>query len=269
MGKKKHPFITCYIIAFNEKEKIADAINSVQWADEIIVADSRSTDGTTEIAESLGTKVIQIPFHGYGDLRNQAISACRSEWIFSLDADERCTPEARDEILSIIQSPDAQDAYYVSRRNYFMGRWIKHSGYYPDYRQPQLFRKGVMTFRPDPVHEAFDLSTSKIGYLKNAIWQFPYKDLEQVTHKINRYSTLGAEKMDSQGRKAGVGTALIHGIWAFVHQYVIKLGWLDGGPGFVLALSHFEATFYKYAKLHVRQANWPWPKIDSASESNV
>lgn len=259
---RPRPKISCYIIAFNEKEKIADAIESVQWADEVVVADSHSTDGTTEIAQSMGARVVQIPFNGYGDLRNQAIAACREEWIFSLDADERCTPEAREEMLVIVRSPKALDAYYVPRRNYFMGRWIRHSGYYPDYRQPQLFRKGVMTFSLDPVHEAFDLSTDKIGYLKSAIWQFPFKDLDQILHKCNRYSTLGAQKLDDQGRQAGMASALSHGIWAFFHQYLFKLGFLDGWPGFVLALNLFESTFYKYAKLHERQSRWILPKIE-------
>ena len=260
--------ISCYIIAFNEKEKIADAIASVQWADEVVVADSHSTDGTTEIAQAMGARVVQIPFLGYGDLRNRAIAACQGDWIFSLDADERCTPEARDEILSILQSSDALDAYYVPRRNYFMGRWIKHSGYYPDYRQPQLFRKGVMTFRFDSVHEAYDLSSRKVGFLQNPIWQFPFKDLEQILHKCNRYSTLGAEKLYLQQRKASPGSALSHGLWAFIHQYLIKRGFLDGWPGFVLALSHFEATFYKYAKLYVRQAHWPWPRINPSEPAS-
>lgn len=255
------PRISCYIIAFNEKEKLAEAITSVKWADEVVVADSYSTDGTTEIAQSLGAVVVQIPFNGFGNLRNRAMAACQGRWIFSLDADERCTPEVRDEMLAIIQSPQALDAYYVPRRNYFMGRWIRHSGYYPDYRQPQLFRKGVMTFKPDPVHEAFDLATQKIGYLKNAIWQFPFKDLEQILHKCNRYSTLGAEKLDIQGRRTTMASALGHGLWAFIHQYLIKFGFLDGWSGFVLALNHFETTFYKYAKLFEHQSHWLWPQI--------
>jgi glycosyltransferase involved in cell wall biosynthesis len=263
------PKVSCYIIAFNEKEKISDAISSVQWTDEIVVADSHSTDGTAEIAQSLGARVVQIPFSGYGDLRNRAMAVCRGEWIFSLDADERCTPAARDEMLTVIHSSAALDAYYVPRRNYFMGRWIKHSGYYPDYRQPQLFRKGVLTFRPDPVHEGFDLSSERIGYLKNPIWQFPFKDLEQIIYKCNRYSTLGAQKLEAQQRRAGIGTALGHGLWAFIHQYLIKLGCMDGWPGFVLALSHFEATFYKYAKLYVRQSQFSWPRIDPIDFAKV
>ena len=132
--------ISVYIIAFNEVDKIRDCINSVLWADEIIVADSNSTDGTSEIAIELGAKVIQIPFNGYGDLRNQAISYCNGDWIFSLDSDERCTKEVRDEIFNLIDNAPL-DIYRVPRKNFFMGRWIKYSGWYPNFRQPQLFKK--------------------------------------------------------------------------------------------------------------------------------
>jgi glycosyltransferase involved in cell wall biosynthesis len=137
------PRVSVYIIAFNEAEKIRDAVSSVLWADEIVVADSHSTDGTVQIAEGLGARVVQIDFNGFGDLRNRAIEACRGDWIFSLDSDERCTPEVRDEILSIVAAGDSLDVYRVPRRNYFMGRWIRHSGWYPNFRQPQLFRRGT------------------------------------------------------------------------------------------------------------------------------
>ena len=129
--------ISVYIIAFNEAEKIRDCINSVLWADEIILADSNSTDGTTEIAKELGAKVVHIPFKGYGSLRNQAITHCSGDWIFSLDSDERCTVEVRDEILKLIENASV-DIYQVPRKNFFMGKCIKYSGWYPNYRQPQL-----------------------------------------------------------------------------------------------------------------------------------
>ena len=137
--------ISVYIIAFNEVDKIRDCINSVIWADEIIVADSYSSDGTTEIAEELGAKVVQIKFNGYGDLRNQAISFCSGDWIFSLYSDERCTQTVYDEIQAILNNP-LHDIYKVPRKNFFMGRWIKFSGWYPNFRQPQLFRNGKMTY---------------------------------------------------------------------------------------------------------------------------
>lgn len=243
--------ISVYIIAFNEQDKIGAAIKSVQWANEIIVADSFSTDKTVKIAESLGARVIQIPFRGFGDLRNRAIEACSNGWIFSLDSDERCTEEVREEILEIIQAEDGLDAYYVPRKNFFMGKWIRHSGFYPDYRQPQLFRKGVLNFLDDPVHERYEVYSSKeCGYFKNAIYQIPYKSLEEILYKINRYSTLGAKKLSQSGEKPGKLKAIGHALWAFIQNYILKLGFLDGWPGFLLALSNFEGTFYKYAKLY-------------------
>ncbi len=253
--------ISVYIIAYNEAEKIRCAINSVLWADEIVVADSFSKDNTAAIAEELGARVVQIEFVGFGDLRNRAMAACSHDWIFSLDADERCTPEARDNILRTIELPNPADAYYIPRRNFFMGRWMKYSGFYPDYRQPQLFKKGALVFNnEDPVHEGYRiLSSMPPGYLKEPIWQFPYKNLEEVAHKANKYSTLGAKKLNQDGRRAGMATALVHGCWSFFHMYVLKKGILDGWPGFVIALGNFQGTFYKYAKLVELQADWQPP----------
>lgn len=246
--------LSVYIIAFNEEEKLADALESVSWADEIIVADSYSTDRTPQVAEQYGAKLIQIPFAGFGDLRNKAIAACTHSWIFSLDSDERCTRKAKEEILAIIQAPESLDAYYVPRRNYFMGKWIRRSGFYPDFRQPQLFRKGVMIFENDMVHERYTVNSSNpCGYLKSHINQVPFKNLEEIIHKANRYSTLGAERMHAQGRRSGFFTALAHGFWASFTLYFLKLGFLDGWPGFIIALGNFEGTFYKYAKLKFKQ----------------
>ncbi len=178
--------ISVYILAYNEAQKIADAVASVLWADEIIVIDSGSTDATAEIAARLGARVVQIPFHGFGDLRNQALDECRHDWIFSLDSDERCTAEARDEILSILSSPPAHDAYLVPRRNYMMGRWIKGSGWYPNFRQPQLFRKGAMRYDTQPVHEGYVLLTQQpLGKLQSSIWQIPFRNIEEIIAKMN------------------------------------------------------------------------------------
>jgi glycosyltransferase involved in cell wall biosynthesis len=249
--------LSVYIIAYNEAEKIGPAIRSVAWADEIVVADSHSQDRTADIAASLGARVVQIAFNGFGDLRNQAMAACTHDWIFSLDSDERCTPEVQHEVLETIRLPKALDAYYVPRKNLFMGKWIKHSGFYPDYRQPQLFRKGVLQFKPDPVHEEYDLlSHQPPGYLKHAIWQVPFKNFEQLLQKANRYSSLGALKLEKRGKAGSLTKAFWHGVWAFLHLFLLKRGILDGWAGFVIAFGNFEGTFYKYAKLVERQTKW-------------
>lgn len=250
--------ISAYILAFNEAEKIADAVSSVLWADEIVVADSGSTDRTAEIAQSLGARVVQLPFHGFGDLRNRAIAECRHEWIFSLDSDERCTAEVRDEILAILSTTPAHDAYLVPRRNYMMGRWIKGSGWYPNFRQPQLFRKGAMRYDDGPVHEGYELLTQRpLGRLQGAIWQLPFRNLEELINKMNRYSSLGVRKLS--GKRASMGSALGHGIWAFIKHYLFKHGYRDGWAGFIIALGNFEGTFYRYAKRYEEMKAWSFP----------
>ncbi|RLL52264.1 glycosyltransferase family 2 protein [Mariprofundus sp. EBB-1] len=251
--------LSVYIIAYNEEEKIADAVNSVLWADEVIVADSHSKDRTAEIASALGARVEQLDFEGFGKLRNDAIAACTHDWVFSLDSDERCTPEAAEEIRDIINRPDAAGAWYTPRRNWFMGRWINHCGWHPDYRQPQLFKKGALVFNNhDEVHEGFEIHGS-IDHMQQAIWQFPFKDLSQIQDKGMRYSTLGALKLERNSVSAGMGKALARGLWAFFRIYILKLGMLDGWAGFVIAFANLEGTFYRYAKLTERQKGWSNP----------
>lgn len=253
--------LSVYIITYNEADKIAAAIQSVTWADEVLVLDSNSTDGTAKIASELGATVKQIPFSTFGKLRNDAIAACTYDWVFSLDADERCTPAAQEEISKVLLNPVA-DAYYVPRRNWFMGRWIKHCGWYPDYRQPQLFRKGTLAFDDrEEVHESFSVQ-GKVGYFKSPIIQVPYQNLEQLVHKMQRYSTLGARKLERKRKRVSMGNALVHGLWAFFRIYVIKRGFLDGWAGFVLALGNFEGTFYRYAKASTSKLNWSHPPTD-------
>jgi glycosyltransferase involved in cell wall biosynthesis len=251
------PLVSVYIIAYNEAEKVRATIESARWADEIIVVDSHSTDGTADIATAMGARVVQVEFKGFGDLRNQALAACSHDWIFSLDADERCTPEAAEEIKSIINDLAALDVYWTPRRNFFMGKWIKHSGWYPNYRQPQLFRKGCMRYDQKPVHEGYELLSDKpMGHMTNAIWQFPFKNMAEVMHKANRYSSLGAEKI--RHKKITMVSALLHAKWAFWKHYLFKLGFLDGWAGFVIALGNFEGTFYRYVKALELQKGAQW-----------
>jgi glycosyltransferase involved in cell wall biosynthesis len=252
------PKISAYIITYNEAEKIEAAVSSVLWADEVVVIDSFSTDRTPEIAKSLGARVVDVPFNGFGDLRNRALAACRYDWIFSLDSDERCTEAVRDEILALVEGTPPHDVYLVPRRSYMMGRWIKGSGWYPNFRQPQLFRKGSMRYTLEPVHEGFEnLSGKPLGTLTNAVWQFPFRNLEEVINKMNRYSSLGAPKL--AGKRVSMASALGHGLWSFLKHYIFKLGFRDGWAGFVIAFGNFEGTFYRYAKRYEETQTWQQP----------
>ncbi len=253
--------ISAYIIAFNEAEKIKAAVESVVWADEVIVVDSNSADATTEIAAGLGARIVQVPFRGFGDLRNQAIDACQFDWILSLDADERCTREVRDEILELLAGQPAHNAYFVPRRNFMMGRWIRGSGWYPNFRQPQLFRKGSMRYVPTAVHEDYEILDGKpAGTLRNAIWQFPFRNLAEVIRKADRYSSLGALKLEE--KRVTMASALGHGLWAFLKHYLLKRGFIDGWAGFVIAFGNFEGTFYRYAKRYEATQNWAPPAAE-------
>ena len=250
--------ISAYILTYNEAEKIEAAVASVLWADEVVVIDSFSIDRTAEIATKLGTRVVEVPFNGFGDLRNRAVDACKHDWIFSLDADERCTEAVRDEILALLAGSPAHDVYLLPRRSYMMGRWIRGSGWYPNFRQPQLFRKGCMRYTLEPVHEGFEnLSGKPLGTLSNAIWQFPFRNLEEVIKKMNRYSSLGAPKLAN--KRVSMASALGHGVWSFLKHYIFKLGFIDGWAGFVIAFGNFEGTFYRYAKRYEELQGWQPP----------
>jgi glycosyltransferase involved in cell wall biosynthesis len=250
--------LSAYILTYNEAEKIEAAVSSVLWADEVVVIDSYSVDRTAEIATSLGARVVAVPFNGFGELRNRAIEACKYDWIFSLDADERCTEAVRDEILALLEGTPSHDVYRMPRRSYMMGRWIRGSGWYPNFRQPQLFRKGSMRYTLEPVHEGYELLNNKpLGTLQNAVWQFPFRNLEEVIKKMNRYSSLGVPKLAH--KRVSMSSALGHGLWSFLKHYIFKRGFIDGWAGFVIAFGNFEGTFYRYAKRYEETQNWQPP----------
>jgi len=244
--------VSVFIPVLNEEDKIADALKSVAWADEIVVVDTGCTDRTIDIARTCHCRIEHLNFDGFGNLRNASVSLCTHDWILSIDADERVTSGLQREIIATVADDHALDAYFIPRRNWFMDRRIKYCGWYPDYCQPKLFRKGALTYHDDMVHEGFDIH-GKTGHLKNDVLHYSFRDLSQVIDKMNRYSTLGMRKMAQQRRPSSMASALLHGIGAFLRIYVLKRGFLDGWPGFVIALGNFEGTFYRYAKLALHQ----------------
>jgi glycosyltransferase involved in cell wall biosynthesis len=243
------PPVSVYLLSKNEEQKIGPALESVMWAGEIVVIDSFSTDLTVEIAKRHGAKVVQIPFKKFGELRQAGIDQTTQPWIFSLDCDERCTPAARDEILRIVHDPASADVYRVPRQNILLGRRVRHGGWYPDYRQPQLFRRGKLDYAVmDDVHEGWILNGT-LGTMVNPIEQIPYRTLVEAIMKMNRYTSLGVFKQEREGKRSSFLMALLHAKWAFFKAYVIQLGFLDGGAGIVIAFLRAENSFYKHAKL--------------------
>jgi glycosyltransferase involved in cell wall biosynthesis len=239
--------ITAYTLSFNEARQIRLALESISWADEILLVDSFSTDGTVEIATQCGAKVLSHAFCGFGKLRNLALDAARHDWIFSLDADERCTAELRDEIGRELAHPKF-DAYHVPRKSHFLNHWMRHADWYPDYRQPQFFNRRHMRYREDSVHEGFEVN-GRLGYLREHALQYPWPTMEVATAKLQRYSTLMAQRYFEQQRQAPLARLLLHPLAMFFRTYLLKQGFRDGVPGLILSGLMSYYTFLKYAKL--------------------
>ena len=261
--------ITVYIPTHNEAGQIRAVLESVMWADEIIVIDSFSTDATVEIAQEFGARVISQEFCGFGSLRNVALDAASHDWIFSLDADERCTPELRDEIREELRAPRF-DAYHIPRKSHFLGRWMRHSGWYPDYRQPQFFNRRHMRYRDDLVHEGFALN-GRLGYLSEHVLQYPWPTMEVATAKLQRYSTLAAQRYSDEGRRASLVKMITRPLGMFLRILVLKQGFRDGRYGLALATLYAYYTFLKYAKLweirlqQPQSQPLPKPQVQKAS----
>ena len=241
------PKLSVYVIAYNDEPNMRACLESVAWADELIVVDSYSTDATEKISREFTEKVFQHEFHGFGRLRNEAVAHATHDWIFSLDTDERATPELRRELYRTIERSEAA-AYFVPRKNYFLGRWIRHCGWYPDYRQPQLFQKDRLRYRDELVHESFDVDGS-VGYLKEPALQYPFRNVDLFLAKMDRYSDLMARRMVEQGKRFHPHQLVTHPVFTFVKMYVLRTGFLDRMPGLILSGLYAYYSFMKYAKL--------------------
>jgi glycosyltransferase involved in cell wall biosynthesis len=237
-----------YVIAYNDAPNMRACLESVRWADELIVVDSHSTDGTEAIAREFTDRIYQVDFAGFGALRNRALSYCTHEWVFSLDSDERMTPELREEVERLLNGEPGADAYFVPRKNYFLGRWIRHCGWYPDYRQPQLFRRSRFRYRDELVHEGFECD-GPVGRLSQPVLQYPFRDIDHYIAKQDRYSDLMARRMAEQGRRFAAHQLVTHPLGAFLKMYLQRRGFLDGMPGLILSGLYAYYTFIKYAKL--------------------
>ena len=240
------PRLSVIIIAKNESQNIADCIKSAHFADEVVVLDSGSSDNTSSIAKKLGARVFNKPWKGYGQNKNLAMQLAKHEWIFSLDADERITPSLKQEILRTIKQAHL-NVYDVPRRSLFVSRFIKYSGWQPD-RTKRLFKKGCAKFSEHHVHEHL-VSNHEVGHLSQPLIHYSYRDFETVLKKINVYSSLGAKDLKKRGKSGSLKKAIFHAIWAFMRTYFLRLGFLDGREGLMLAISVAEGTYYRYIKL--------------------
>ena len=240
--------LSIIIITKNEAADIRACLETVAWADEIIVVDSASNDGTAAICRELGAQVHVVhDWPGFGPQKSRALAHATRDWVLSLDADERVTPELRREIEAAMRDPDACAAYDIPRSSSYCGRFMRHSGWYPDH-VTRLFKRGSARFSDDLVHERL-LVDGKTGKLHGELLHFAFDGMEEVLRKVDQYSTAGAQRMHAQGRKASLAGAVLRGCWSFMRTYFLRLGFLDGREGFMLAVSNAEGTYYRYVKL--------------------
>ena len=239
--------LSVIIITKNEAAHIADCIDSVSFADEIIVVDSGSSDQTREIAQGRGAKVTTTAdWPGFGPQKNRALDLATCTWVLSIDADERVTPELAQAIQRELASPRAE-AYKIARLSNFCGRWIRHSGWWPDHVL-RLFKRGTARFKDVAVHESVQ-TAAPVVVLDGHFLHYPYADLETFIAKINHYSTEAAGMMHAKGRRTSVLGATGHAVWTFIRIYLIRCGFLDGKEGFILAVMGAAGSFFRYNKL--------------------
>ena len=240
--------LSVILITKNEEANLKECLESVSFANEIIVVDSQSSDKTQEIAKSFGAKLeITTDWPGFGPQKNRALNLATQEWVLSIDADERVTPELKKEILAVVSSKESANCYAIPRSSWYCGRFMKHSGWYPDYVD-RLFKRGTAKFSDHLVHERL-LPSGTVGQLQNHFLHYSFKDFSQVLKKIDAYSTASAEQAYLKGKRSSVGKAVGHGLWAFFRTYVLRLGFLDGVQGLALAISNAEGTYYRYIKI--------------------
>jgi glycosyltransferase involved in cell wall biosynthesis len=239
--------LSVIIITKNEAANVRDCIESVAWADEIIVVDSGSTDDTVSVARQMGALVyVHADWPGFGPQKNRALSYARNEWVFSIDADERVTPQLRSEIEQAMNKPVA-DGYYCPRLSQFCGTFIHHCGWYPDYVL-RLFRRGAGRFSDNLVHESV-LLTGNSSKFKSPLLHYSYLTTQDVERKVEHYSSAAAQQMFDAGRSSGKIDAVLRGGWAFVRTYILRLGMLDGAAGWRIARMNARTTYLKYDKL--------------------
>jgi len=245
------PSVSVAIITFNEEANIRRCLESVKWADEIVVVDSGSTDSTLEICKEYNCRVFNHIWEGYARQKNFAISQTKGEWILSLDADEEVTAELAQEIQSAVSAGRA-DAYFMPRMNLFLGKWMRHGGWYPD-EQLRLFKNGSAEFKLVPLHEHAVLrdQSARASHLSNPLRHYTYPTIRDYIERMDRYTEIEVAAIIRQGRlpKRPMLSVLTAFPFKFAETYVYKSGWLDGMHGFIAAMLGATRVFIRQVKL--------------------
>jgi glycosyltransferase involved in cell wall biosynthesis len=239
--------VTVTVITRDEAAHIGAALDSVAWADEIIVVDSHSTDDTVAIARPRATRVEVRDWGGYGEQKNFAASLSTNDWILSIDADERVTPALAGEIRDLLQTEPALRAYRIPRVTCYLGRWIRTTDWYPDY-QLRLYDRRAARWNGRRVHESLEFPGAR-GQLRNEIQHYGYRDMSHHLQTIDRYTTLAAEQAFADGARTSAVSAYVHAKLAFFRNFVLRRGFADGSVGLIVSTLNSYYVFLKLAKL--------------------
>lgn len=247
--------LSVIIITKNESAHIGGCLQSVAWADEIIVLDSGSSDDTVNLCRAVTNNVYETDWQGFGIQKQRALDKATGDWVLSIDADEIVTPELKAEIVQAMQTIDI-NGFEIPRLSNYCGRQMRHGGWFPDYVL-RLFRRECGQFTNHVVHERIVVD-GKIGRLNTPFLHDAFVDFEEVLHKVNTYSSLGAQLLHEKGVRSSLLKAIMKGWWTFMRTYFLKAAFLDGQQGLMLAISNAEGAYYKYVKLWaLQQLNTP------------
>ncbi|MCK9376874.1 MAG: glycosyltransferase family 2 protein [Syntrophobacterales bacterium] len=238
------PRLSVFVIALNQEANIAECLESVKFADEIVVVDTGSADRTVELARAHTGRVLTAPWQGFGPTKNFALDQTRGDWVFSLDTDERVPEALRDEILAVVAADGPINGYRVPRKNYFCRRWIRHLGWYPDYTL-RLFRRGQGRFGDRQVHEEVKVA-GPVGTLKSPLEHYSYRSVGEYVSRMDRYARLAALELAKRGRRPFPGELFYRPFFTFLHLYFIRRGFLEGATGYDLAVLMSMYKFLKY-----------------------
>ena len=248
--------ISATVITLNEEQNLEAALESLSWADEIIVVDSESSDRTVEIASQFTDRIFINPWPGYSAQKNFAAEKANHDWIFNLDADERVSPDLRKQIEDLKNAGDPQAAAFeVPRHTFYLGRWIRHSGWYPDFKL-RLYNRTSAGWRGAYVHESVE-SEGSVERLTGPILHYTVRNASDHHLRLDRYTTLAAEEMAEQGKRVTTLSLLWSPVMAFIRAYVFRRGFLDGIPGLAIAFFAAHYVFLKGIKLWERQKDAP------------
>jgi glycosyltransferase involved in cell wall biosynthesis len=237
--------IATLVLTYNEEENVKDCLESIEWVDEIVVVDSYSEDNTVELAKEYTDKVYQREFDDFASQRNYGLGQINAEWVLVVDADERVTLELKEEILNRLDNSQAE-GYEVPRKNYFLGKWIKYCGWYPDYTL-RLFKTNDNEYS-GLVHEGIKIE-GEVSKLDSDLIHYTYRDLEHYLNKINQYTTLDAEGKYQTGKEKGLIYILLRPVVEFIKKFILKKGFLLGTQGLILSILSSYYQFLKYIKL--------------------